>query len=88
MAGVPGVNAMTGVSRCTGAGSRVTRFASLTSGSGNVRTRARSKLCHPRTLPVTQQIAFKRELVQRRIDGVAGNRELLRQRARAGWLPD
>ena len=40
-----------------------------------------SNLC---PLPVTQQIAFKRELIQRRVNGVPGNRELLRQRSRAG----
>ncbi|SAJ22377.1 Uncharacterised protein [Enterobacter cloacae] len=41
---------------------------------------------HPRTLAATQQITFERELVQRRIDGVSGHRDLLRQRSRAGQM--
>jgi hypothetical protein len=45
-----------------------------------------SELPHPRPLTVTQQIAFERELVERRIDGVSGNRDLLCQRSRAGQL--
>ena len=38
------------------------------------------------SLAVTLQIPFQRELVQRRIDGIAGKGELLSQRSRTGKL--
>jgi hypothetical protein len=48
-----------------------------------------SELCHPRSLAVTQQIAFERELVQRRIDGVAETEICCASvREPGSWLPD